>query len=248
MISALRQKIRRAAHVYKAVGRQHHKPLLKLLKAYVPDDAVVFDVGGHAGQFAKLFSQLAPQGAVFVFEPARYARSILQIMAGVKDLGNVFVLPFGLGATPGRSVINVPVKKKGSIGFGLSFVGDVLPQDQRFATLRREPIFIATVDAMAELLRLDRLDFIKADIEGFELFMLQGAQETLKKFHPVLLLELTEKSLSRHGQTVAQAMDFLSALGYTAFTADEKAGTIAPAASAGEGGDFLFLPRDKVKR
>ena len=45
-----------------------------------------------------------------------------------------------------------------------------------------------TLDDFVQEQKLDRVDFIKSDIEGFERYMLQGAQETLKNFAPKLAL------------------------------------------------------------
>ena len=44
----------------------------------------------------------------------------------------------------------------------------------------------------------EKIDFIKVDIEGFEMNFLQGAKETIKKFKPRLFFEIDEKS----GKTV----------------------------------------------
>jgi hypothetical protein len=38
------------AHLFKAVCKQHHRELLPLLRPLIPADAVVLDVGAHAGQ------------------------------------------------------------------------------------------------------------------------------------------------------------------------------------------------------
>ncbi len=45
-----------------------------------------------------------------------------------------------------------------------------------------------TLDDFVKEKNLERVDFIKSDIEGFERNMLQGAQETLKNFAPKLAL------------------------------------------------------------
>ena len=60
------------AHAFKAVTRQHHTELKPALAPYIPRDAVVADVGGHSGPFAKLFAGLAPDGTVYTFEPGAY--------------------------------------------------------------------------------------------------------------------------------------------------------------------------------
>jgi tRNA A58 N-methylase Trm61 len=65
-------------HLFKAIVKQHHSDLRPVLKGNIPEDGVVIDVGGHAGQFSKLFSRLVPQGHVYTFEPGQYALSILR--------------------------------------------------------------------------------------------------------------------------------------------------------------------------
>jgi len=52
----LRQRASWTAHLFKAVTQQHHLDLQGLFKPFVPEDAVVLDVGAHAGQFSKLFA------------------------------------------------------------------------------------------------------------------------------------------------------------------------------------------------
>ena len=53
---------------------------------------------------------------------------------------------------------------------------------------RTESVETVTLDSFVRENKLERVDFIKADIEGFERHMLQGAQETLRKFAPKLAL------------------------------------------------------------
>ena len=80
------------AHLYKASFQQHHSELVQLLKPFIPDEAVVVDVGGHAGQFAKLFAKLARGGRVYCFEPSPYALSILRPALKRRNLEQIHVL------------------------------------------------------------------------------------------------------------------------------------------------------------
>jgi hypothetical protein len=80
-----------------------------------------------------------------------------------------------------------------------------------------ETVAQTTVDALVAALGLDRLDFLKADIEGGELRMLEGARKTLARLHPHPLIELTAAHLARAGDTLADAFGFLAARGYRAF-------------------------------
>ncbi len=227
------------AHLWKAVTQQHHRELLPVFARCVPRDAIVLDVGAHAGQFTKLFSGLARDGRVYAIEPGSYARAILRSAIWARRLGNVAVVPVALGAEPRLERLNIPVKASGAMGFGLSHFGAA---ETRWPRVETEPVAQTTIDALVAGLALDRLDFIKADIEGGELRMLHGARHSLERFRPRLLLELTGGHLARAGDTLADAFAFIAARGYRAFALDEHGGFAAVAAP--RDGDFWFFPAD----
>jgi FkbM family methyltransferase len=202
------------AHLFKATTQQHHRDLYPLFAQFVPDVGVVFDVGAHAGQYTKLFARAASAGRVYAFEPGSYARAILRAVVTLRRLDNVAVMPMALGATCAVDTLNVPVKSGGSFGFGLSHLGR--PQE-RWDLVAQELVALATLDAVAAALRLERLDFLKADIEGWELALLRGGEATLRRFRPVLVLELLSQHLARAGDRVDDAFSFLAGLGYRAF-------------------------------
>lgn len=197
------------AHLFKAVCKRHHRELIPLFRQILAEDAIIFDVGAHAGQFTKLFARLAPDGYVFAIEPQSYARVILRSAILLNRLRNVAILPFGLGDTAGLALLSLPVKRSGSYGFGLAHVGAA--DNRRSET---EAVAIATIDELVALLRLDRLDLIKADIEGFELRLLTGARQTLTRLKPALYLEMNTAHLARAGDTLAAAWAWLGELGY----------------------------------
>jgi FkbM family methyltransferase len=224
------------AHFFKAVAKQHHLALAPTLARLIPPDAVVFDVGAHAGQYTKLFARLASRGHVYAFEPGSYARSILCAVVWLRRLANVSVLPIGLGAESGIAMMTVPVKRGGSMGFGLAHLGT--PED-RWPAVAEEAVAVTTLDDAAVALALPRLDFVKADIEGWELRLLRGAESSLRRFRPRLLLELSDAHLARAGDGLADAWAFLTELGYLGFILGAD-GALAAAEAPGDG-DFWFI-------
>jgi FkbM family methyltransferase len=208
------------AHLLKASFKQHHRELELIFERYIPKNAVVIDVGGHAGQFSKMFAEIAPQGFVFTFEPATYSRTILYTALFLNKKKNVVVIPAGLGAHCGCEIINIPLKRKRSLGFGLSHIGD----DNSGRSVVKEPIVLISLDEFIVKTGIERVDFIKADIEGWELKMLKGARETLKRFRPTIMIELNEDHLKRAGDSLADTWSFLTALGYVPRVLDEKHG------------------------
>ena len=80
---------------------------------------------------------------------------------------------------------------------------------------------------------MPRVDFIKVDIEGSELRMLVGAEHTLRRFRPPLLLEVSEDYLVRRGDSSGELAAYLRDLDYA--PADGWSAFQPP-------GDILFIP------
>lgn len=229
------QHLRRAAHLWKAVTQDHHRPLAPVLGARIPADGVVFDVGAHAGQFAKLFARLAPQGRVFAFEPAAYARSILGAVVQLRRLRQVEILPLALGDQLQTLTLSTPLKRAGALGFGLAHLGAAS------GPARQEPVRVTTLDAFVAERGLQRLDFLKADIEGHEGRLLAGARASLARFRPALLLELDAARLARAGDAPGPILANLVGLGYRAQRLFPD-GALEPVETIDAPGDFLFDP------
>jgi FkbM family methyltransferase len=227
-------------HLYKAVVRQHHRELVPILRPLLRSDAVIFDVGAHAGQFARLFARLAPTGQIWSFEPGGYARSLLRLSLWLHRITHVTVVPMGLGESCTISTLTLPIKRRGSFGFGLAHLGQ---SEERWRRVAVEPIALGTIDRFVETQAVTRLDFIKADIEGWEAAMLRGGVNTLRHLRPVLLLELTEAHLERTGDTLAGVFGTLRALGYRPFMPNGADGLTALDTIAE--GDIWWLPAER---
>ncbi|MGI9169863.1 MAG: FkbM family methyltransferase [Caulobacteraceae bacterium] len=213
--------------------QSHHRELRGLFAAYIPADAVVVDVGAHAGQFSKMFAAMAPRGHVFAFEPSAYARSVMAPALRFNRIGNVTLVPMGLSDTRGELTLHTPIKRGRSLGFGLAHLG--AGEGPAF----EQTIALTTLDIFARERRLGRLDFIKADIEGWELRALEGGEATLRRFSPALYLEVDAARLARAGDTPADLCAWLAALDYRCFTPP----AIFRAPAYFGPGDYFFVRR-----
>lgn len=230
-----RARLTFAAHLFKAVTRQHHKELIPILRPLLPTDGIVFDIGAHAGQMAKLFAGLAPRGRVYAFEPGTYALSVLRPAVALRGRGRIAIEPIALGAAPGTLTMTTPIKRSGSYGFGLSHLGGTGANGRAF----RHEVEVDTVDRFVERVGLRRLHLIKADIEGWEMQMLLGATRTLAELKPVLLLEAVDAYLSRAGNSRAELWRFLEGLNYRPHRLEEGLPPFDPEAD----GDVVWIPR-----
>lgn len=232
----LRQRLGWIAHVFKAATQNHHPELERLFAPMISTDAVVADVGAHAGQFCKIFARLAPQGRVYAFEPSSYALSILPHALGFNGMKHVTIEPYGLSDAPGQFTMSTPLKRgRAEVGFGLAHLGT--DDDKR--PMRVETIEVRTLDSFAETARLTRLDFLKADVEGWEARMLMGGRGALARFKPTLFLEIVESSLARAGSTGPEIFDLLAPIGYRGQKLNPDA-TLSDVNAFSGDSDYLF--------
>lgn len=225
------------AHAFKAAFKQHHQEDLPVLRRVIPRDGVVLDVGAHAGQYTKLFAGIASEGFVLAVEPGSYARTILRVALTFNRIRNVAVLPMALGERAGVMTLTMPLKRSGGFGFGLSHLG----AHARPGQVKTEVVAVATLDEVAASLDLPRLDFIKADIEGWECHLLRGARRTLERLKPTLFLEMNAAQLERAGDSLESAWALLTGLGYRPHSASAS-GEFSPIAAAVEGNVWWLPP------
>ncbi len=239
---SLRQRLEYCSHLGKAVFR-HRIPFYDVvLAAEVGRGDIILDIGANAGQFAKAFAALAPEGQVHAFEPGLYARQMLKKVVRWRRLANVTVLPFGLAAEDGAAVLEMPVKYTGALRFSLSHVRSGGTDSARAGNVVTEKIELRTVDGYVRDAGLPRVDFIKCDVEGFEHEVLRGAVETIERERPKILLEVVDASLARAGATGSDIWNFLVRdRGYRAHPL--RADGLDPPAPAFERNwDYLLLP------
>lgn len=234
---SLRQRASWLAHLWKATTQQHHRDMRPLFARHLPADGVAFDVGAHAGQYARLMARMASRGRVYAFEPGSYPRSILERANRWRGFRNIEVVPRGLSDAPTSLDLVTPIKQSRKVGFGLAHMGD----ETRFDQVWRETVPVTTADAFVAEEGIDRLDLVKVDVEGWEARFIAGAADTLARLRPVLFLEIVAEHLANAGASPEDIFGPLAALGYTA---TRYAGTAPPSAAAAYDGpaDYLFVP------
>jgi len=182
---------------------------------WIPNGGVMFDIGANFGYYAiTIATALGGDCNVYAFEPnpptmRRFRKNLeLNFTRGVHPREE------GLSDAPGRAfVVDEPAHS------GAAYLGQsVNPVDGISAS-----IHVTTLDLFCEQHKIDRLDLIKMDIEGAELRALRGGIETLRRFQPVILIELNPDTLERDGYSVWDVVVFLEDLGYAIYTVRPRA-------------------------
>ena len=158
----------------------------------VREDWVIFDCGANIGYFSILFARLAPSGQVYAFEPTNTYQMLLANLAH-HQIKNVMPLQLALGDKCGQ-------------------IEDTLFQIWGHKPEKRVYTF-TTIDQFVESHYLSRLNCIKIDVDSFDFEVLRGAERTLLKFNPFVMVELNH-ALSQRNQSVTQALEWLIGLGY----------------------------------
>jgi FkbM family methyltransferase len=137
-----------------------------------PGDYVV-DGGCWLGDATCVFSNaVGPEGKVFAFDPLDVHIEVLRYNARHFACPNVTIMPFGLADHNFAS----GACQAGGYNPGFSVRGNSAP--------------LRTLDDCVESGEIDRVDFIKLDIEGSEFDAIRGASGVIEKFRPRLAISL----------------------------------------------------------
>lgn len=157
-------------------GRHREAEEMRAIRALITPGNSVVEVGGHIGYISLWFAECAAQnsgGSVTVFEPG--SNNLPYIRQNVADVGNVRLIEKGCGSAAGK----LEFFEDSLTGQNNSFVAS-------FEGLRSNVEAAPNVDVqinkrIVDVVRLDSElghispDFIKIDVEGYELPVLQGA-------------------------------------------------------------------------
>jgi predicted O-methyltransferase YrrM len=94
---------------------------------------------------------------------------------------------------------------------GLASLGEAPTRFEQWST---EDVAVDTLDAVVESLSLQSVDFVKIDTEGHELFVLRGAEHTLKKFKPLVLAEFNAANTVQNGYLKDRIPELMLKWGY----------------------------------
>ncbi len=190
-------------------GRDREAETIAAFQALVRGGATAFDVGTHVGYMSLLFSQLVgASGRVVSFEPGE--NNLPYTRANLAGHVNITVVEKAVGPTTGTATIYLEDVTGQNNSLVKNYDGLTTTSGSSVkAHVREVSIPMVSLD---DFVRSSGLvpDFIKIDVEGFELGVLQGAGETLASHHPMLMVEVGRPAM-------VEVTALLSALGYVAY-------------------------------
>ncbi len=163
----------------------------------------VIDAGAHIGSFTVMAAgEVGPSGRVVSLEPSNQNFEMLDRNVRSNHLTNVNILKLAAGSAEGTGELKLYNRLGGN-----SFYVRKVPQTGS------EHVKITTLDSVFQQLKLARVDFVKIDVEGYELEVLTGASKILGDYHPKIVLETHD-----FGPSVEDLTKYLNTFGYSVRT------------------------------
>jgi FkbM family methyltransferase len=167
----------------------------ELALGHVRQRRLAVDVGGHIGQWSKNMAKDFAQ--VVAFEPVpAYAECWRKNLEGVD---NATLYPFAVGAA--EATVCLRCGTPGS--HGDTFVA---PRDQANAAIDVDQVRLDDFNVTG-------VDLIKIDCEGYERFVLEGAEQTIKRCQPCVIVEQKPGHAAKYGLGETAAVELLLSWG-----------------------------------
>jgi len=157
------------------------EPEFEQLNQFLVPGGVLMDIGGNTGIYTIKAAQFFREhggGLVVTYEPLPEMLAELKRNLQLNRFDNVRLRSFCLGEHPGAAEFWINFNRPASA----SLVGRD-PAASKVSTL------VFRLDDVFPLEQLDRLDYVKIDVEGAEAQVLAGARATFQKYRPIVQLE-----------------------------------------------------------
>ena len=160
--------------------------LMDFLRDILRPDSIVLDLGANIGVMALALGVFCPSGKIYAFEPGLISFGYLVDNIRASGLDNI-------------EACNLAVSdRNGALDFSYteSFTGGSFVSDRVFEG-KREKVKAVKLDDWINARGIAKLDLLKIDVEGSELKAVNGAEETLIRFRPDLIVECNFHTLKR---------------------------------------------------
>jgi FkbM family methyltransferase len=187
-------------------------PLVRRMKLIERVGAtVVFDVGANEGHYGAQLRRYGYRGRIVSFEPLAREFGLLAQKASTDPAWEA--VNVALGATPGEATIHIGNFRQCSSL--LPLVPSYAPRDTASQQVADETIRVDTLDRMAETYAgASDVLFVKADVQGFEQQVLDGARATMPRIDG-FQLEMSFEPVYEGAPLFPQLVQRMDELGYT---------------------------------
>jgi FkbM family methyltransferase len=182
----------------------------ELLMQYslIEENDVVFDIGGNYGWYSIHIAKKFPNNKIYTFEPLPNTFSTLINNINLNDTQNINPINIGLSKEKGEFTFYCDPNL--TVNASLTNVGE----NSNAIEVKCK---VDVLDSFVMENSIKKLDFIKCDIEGAELFALLGAKKSILEFKPKIFIEMLRKWSAKFGYHPNDIISYLKDLGYSCY-------------------------------
>lgn len=208
-----------------------------LIDKLIKKGNTIFDIGGNFGWYSCHFAQLVGEtGKVHVFEPTNIIDDLKNNLILNEFIDRCRLNKTALGDKNGTATLFIPKK------LGTAFASLRKHNNQNSDDAINFSANIEKLDDYVIANKIDKVDFIKIDIEGAEYLALKGAEMILKKNKPMILLEIQEEHIKYFDHTPDELISYIKDLGFNIYDIDQNEfGALRKIDSFSEAKNYNFL-------
>ena len=210
---------------------------LQLLKKIIIPETDTIDIGVYRGVYSYEMAKYSKM--VHAFEPNPIIFKDIELNLG-KIIKNINLYNFALSDKENKVLLKVPIRNK---NYDKSNYEEYFQMGR--ATIHEQNVMgdIETFEIKSKKLDnftfSNRISFIKIDVEGHEMSVIKGAENTIKKYKPTLLVEIEEKHSK---QKVLDSINYINSLGYESFFYDNELKNTNNLNNLNMYNNFIFKP------
>ncbi len=185
-------------------GEFFEPAIANVARQYIKEDSIVLDVGANFGQMSLMFSQLVGKnGQVLSFEADDYIFYILEQNIKANNCHNIKPFLRAVYSKTGEIMLYPVQDFKRFDSYGSYGIDPNATEGRQIET-------IAIDD-----LKIDReVSFMKVDVQGSDLFAMQGAIETIKKYKMPIIFEFEQQFQKEFNTCFQDYLDFIASINY----------------------------------
>ena len=196
-------------------GGSYEPDETKYLRRVIGCDAVCVDVGANVGYFTMLMAQAASGGSVHAFEPIPLNAALLRASIELNGFKNIRLNQSAVGDSEGV----VSFSQSSDSAYSSIHDTERKPLDRTF------DVPVITLDGYLDREGIERVDVLKADVEGAEGLVVAGAARLLsdeRRRPQVIMLELFDQNLQAFDSSVKIVTENMETFGYKPFIVNEE--------------------------
>ncbi|MGV3581305.1 MAG: FkbM family methyltransferase [Methylophilus sp.] len=177
-----------------------------IMRLISPEDCVI-DIGANMGWYSINIAKVFPKSKVYAFEPIPKTYAFLTQNIQLNNISNI--KPFQFGLSNEKKDLVFYFYPEGGVNASLANVSEREDVELIKCHVERLDDFVAENEL--------KVDFIKCDVEGAEIFAFKGAFETLKRDKPIVFTEMLRKWSAKFNYHPNEIISMFSSIGYKCF-------------------------------